>query len=606
MIKSIYELLIVNFLRIYILLPRQVKRKVVFLFIFIFTLGLVEVLSILSLSYLGMCIAVPNEIMSINYTKFILNILPFLRVFTKSPQSIALATATIVVIIMFIKNIYSAFVFMYGSKVGEDISIYAGNTILYHYLNSSYLWHLSGESASMFQALGWRGMLGQMAINLLNLYAYGFISLLLFVTLVSSTPGTICITLVVVGFIVYVLYKSIKKAIDRSGKSVADSAYKENKTILNATNGIREIIIYRQQAIFFEKFSQACELGRDGRAFLNIASTIPHWVMEVVGFSIIPATMFLMIYTKNASISEMTGVLTIIMLACWRILPLFNKSLSSVVAVRSLLPMVHHVLARLEYCKNNYVEYDIDPTNNFQFNNVIELSHVSFTYPKYSTPAIHNISMRVPKSKQVGIIGFSGSGKSTIASLLCGLFAPTSGELKIDGKPLSRQELVSYRMRIGYIPQTPYIMPGTLAENVSFSQWGKHCDEERVLRACKMAALDIVFTNQHGIYIPIGEHGAGLSGGQIQRVSIARALYTDPDVLLLDEATSSLDHATEREIIKTINELSGQITVVIIAHRLSTLEHCDIIYRVENGQIIDTGPPSEILPKYEQDLNSKI
>lgn len=600
MIKKAYDFLVANLVRIFRLLPPRLKRRVVGLFGFILLLGILEVLSILSLSFLGLSIAAPQAILSQGITKHILKIFPALIEYTKDPRTLAFMTSVIVVGITLVKNVFSAVVFTQGSKVGEDIGLHAGNTILRHYLYSSYLWHLSSESASMFQTLGWRSMLGQMVINLLNLYTYTFISLVLFITLVSSTPGTVFATLLVVGLLVYGLYKSIKGAIDRSGKVVAESAMLESQTTLNAVNGIREIIIYRQQPVFFEKFADVCELGRNGKAFLNIASAIPPWVMEVMGFALIPTTMYIMIHTRDASIVQMTGVLTLIMLACWRILPLFNRSLSNIVTVRSLLPMVHHTLERLEYCESHPLEQDVEPDPNFRFTQSIELAHVGFTYPNADLAAVEDISLSVPKGMQVGIIGPSGAGKSTLAAMLCGLLPPTAGEFRVDGRTLSPALTAAYRMSVGYVPQTPYIMPGTLADNVAFSQWGKPWDEAHILKACRMAALDVVQTHPKGIRLPIGDRGSGLSGGQVQRVSIARALYTNPEILLLDEATSSLDQATEAEIVKTINKLSGTITVIIIAHRLSTVAHCDLLYRMENGRIVDSGAPSVILPKYEE------
>lgn len=600
MVPHAYHYLVTNIVRVFRLLPRQLKRRVVELFLFILLLGMLEVFSILSLSLLGLCIAAPEAVVSHRGIQFFIKFFPALNEYAGDPRILALATSVMVVLFALVKNSFTAFVFMQGSKIGEDIGLHAGNTILHHYLNSSYLWHLTSESASMFQTLEWRSLLGHMIINLMNLYTYALISFLLFVTLVSSTPGTVIATIAAVGGLVYCLYKSIKGAIDRSGKMVADSLYQVNQTTLNAVNGIREIIIYRQQSVFFEKFAASCALSRDGKAFLNIASTIPPWVMEVLGFALIPATIYIMVCIRDASIAEMTSVLTLIMLACWRILPLFNRSLSNVVNVRSILPMVETTLDRLEYCASHPNAQNVDPDPNFSLEQSIELVNVNFTYPNGDSPAVTDVSLAIPKGKQVGIVGPSGAGKSTLAAMLSGLLPPSSGEFRVDGKALSPAQMVAYRMNVGYVPQTPYIMPGTLADNVAFSQWGKPWDEERIVEACRMAALDAVYTNPQGIRLPLGERGSGLSGGQIQRVSIARALYANPRVLLLDEATSSLDQATEAEIVNTISLLAGDITVIVIAHRLSTVAQCDIIFRVENGRIVDCGPPSSVLPKYEE------
>ena len=174
----------------------------------------------------------------------------------------------------------------------------------------------------------------------------------------------------------------------------------------------------------------------------------------------------------------------------------------------------------------------------------------------------------------------------------------SSGILHVDGKELSPEERAAYIRSIGYVPQSPYILQGTVAANVAFSQWGKPYDAEKVARACRMAALDLVEKDPRGIEYPIGERGSGLSGGQAQRVSIARALYAAPDILILDESTSALDLGTESAIMETIAALKGQLTIIIIAHRLSTVEHCDRLIWMENGRIHRIGTPQELLPEY--------
>ena len=178
---------------------------------------------------------------------------------------------------------------------------------------------------------------------------------------------------------------------------------------------------------------------------------------------------------------------------------------------------------------------------------------------------------------------------------------PENGLFLVDGEAVTGARLTAYCARVGYVPQTPYIMSGTIAENVAFSQWGKPYDEEKVRRACRMAALDVVKKDPRGIDYPIGEHGAGLSGGQAQRVSIARALYAEPEILILDESTSALDQGTEAAIMETIRRLKG-MTVIIIAHRLTTVEHCDDIVWIQDGKVVKTGPPATVLDEYRRTL----
>ena len=201
----------------------------------------------------------------------------------------------------------------------------------------------------------------------------------------------------------------------------------------------------------------------------------------------------------------------------------------------------------------------------------------------------------------IGLVGLSGSGKSTLTSLITGLLRPQQGYLSTDGKTLDTS---TERLNIGYVPQNLYLLDAALAENVAFSHWGEPLDEERVRECCHMAAMDFVDELPEGIYTPLGERGVRLSGGQIQRVGIARALYDNPELLIFDEATSALDGATEIAIQSTIKYLKQKSTILIIAHRLETVEPCDYIYWIDHGKIVLGGDSYIVLEKYKNALNA--
>jgi ABC-type multidrug transport system fused ATPase/permease subunit len=331
---------------------------------------------------------------------------------------------------------------------------------------------------------------------------------------------------------------------------------------------------------------------------LTTASPIPAWVLEVVGFTVIPVTLYLMLRFYDASMARITGVLTMIMLASWRILPILNRSLSCLVAARGVRHAAMECLAKVEYVRNNPLEASAAPDPDFVLNGDIVFQNVCFRYPAAAEDCLHDLNFTIECGKCTGIVGVSGAGKSTVVSILSGLLRPASGAMPVGGRELSPSALVAYSLQVGYVPQTPYIMPGTLAENVAFSSWGKAYDEERVLRVCRLAALDVVDKHPQGIRLPIGEKGAGLSGGQAQRLSIARALYADPALLILDEATSALDSATETAIMNTIYALPQSITTVVIAHRLSTVRNCDALLWIDGGRLVESGPAGVVLEHY--------
>ena len=233
------------------------------------------------------------------------------------------------------------------------------------------------------------------------------------------------------------------------------------------------------------------------------------------------------------------------------------------------------------FSKTEPVE-NITPDPDFHFSHSVELRDVSFNYPG-STECLHSFSLTIRKGESVAIVGPSGAGKSTVAMILAGLLEPASGIMLIDDIPLTPERREAYRNRVGYVPQNPLLLPGNIADNVALSRWGEGYDMKKVREVCGMAAMDFLADNPQGLAFSIGDGGQGLSGGQTQRVSIARALFHDPEVLVFDEATSSLDIACENVIAETIGKFKGKVTSIVIAHRLTSVEKCDGVVWMANG-----------------------
>jgi len=586
-----------DFTRIYRILPVVLQRATLWVFGYVLLQAVLEVGTILSMSFLAMSLAAPDKLLSIPAIAGVLQAFPWLDALRKDPRVFAMFIAAATSILIAAKNCIMAYVSHTTTKLGERIALFAGETIFHNFLYSPYVRHLSGDSSAMFQALSWRGELGRVVIQLMSVYIYATISIAMAITLIFFTPAIILGVIFLMGCIAVGVYRGIRSSIDVAGVESADWRRHETTATLNAMNGIREALIYRQQSVFFDEFRKSCLGGVSPRAFIGLAPAIPTWVLETAGFVVLFTSVAIMYAFLDASMARITGVLTMIMLISWRLLPLFNRSLGALVSVRSARQAALDCLVRVEDALRNPVYAQPEPDLEFLFHKQISFDNVAFRYPNAKTDSLHGITFSIFCGQRIGIVGRSGAGKSSLATLLSGLVEPTCGRFLVDDNELTPAQRSAYCTQIGYVPQNPYILAGTLAENVAFSQWGKPRDPEKVLASCKMAELDIV--EQRGIDMPLGQGGGGLSGGQAQRVSIARALYANPSILILDEATSALDTGIERSIMNTIFTLPQTITTVIIAHRLTTVERCDKIIWIDEGRICAMGSPDELLSQYE-------
>jgi ABC-type multidrug transport system fused ATPase/permease subunit len=228
------------------------------------------------------------------------------------------------------------------------------------------------------------------------------------------------------------------------------------------------------------------------------------------------------------------------------------------------------------------------------FHTSIELSNITYSYPDGHRPALDAVSLAVRKGESVGFVGPSGCGKSTLVDLVLGLFVADAGRVMVDGQDI-QQNVRAWQDQIGYVPQSVYLTDDTLRRNVAFGLANHQIDEAAVQRAIKAAQLDeFVASLPNGLETIVGERGVRLSGGEHQRIGIARALYHDPAVLVLDEATSALDAATEQGVMRAVTALQGSKTLLIVAHRISTVAQCDRLYRLEQGRVVAAGEPSQV------------
>jgi ABC-type bacteriocin/lantibiotic exporters, contain an N-terminal double-glycine peptidase domain len=312
---------------------------------------------------------------------------------------------------------------------------------------------------------------------------------------------------------------------------------------------------------------------------------------------------------------EVIPILGLYVFASYRLMPGMQQIYTNFSLIRSRWPHVAYLRSELESCVLRPVsrvkESETRPTQSFISNPapLIEFRNVTFSYPNTKTTTIDNVSFSIADNTTVGFMGETGSGKTTIIDLILGVISPDSGEILVHGKPVISHNVEAWQKSVGYVPQDIYLTDNAIAENIAFGLHKNKIDMAKVRKAAALANIadfiDGDLINQYDT--TVGERGVRLSGGQRQRIGIARALYYDPQLLVFDEATSALDYETEKSVMEAIERLSNQKSIIIIAHRLTTLQKCDLIIKVDRGRIVKSGTFDEVIRQdnKEQQNNSQ-
>ena len=305
-----------------------------------------------------------------------------------------------------------------------------------------------------------------------------------------------------------------------------------------------------------------------------------------------------LIKTSNSDLSIILPILSVYGLAAMKLLPALQIIYNSLAIVKGNLSAYEAIKEDLKRINISRINKNDSTKPVWSKHNEIILKEATFTYPGKKSPALDNISLKIKPNALVGFVGTSGSGKSTIADLISGLIIPKHGKVIIDGIPLDEQNIKLWKKKIGFVPQSIFLTEGTIAENIAFGVSEDLIDYNQIEKALKLANLyEFVSNLDKGVYSKVGERGIQLSGGQRQRIGIARTLYYDADILIFDEATSALDGITEKIIMDSIKDFTGKKTLILIAHRLKTVQKCDQIFMMEKGSVIDSGTYQKLIEK---------
>ncbi|AFY68805.1 Xenobiotic-transporting ATPase [Thalassoporum mexicanum PCC 7367] len=591
--------------RLLYILKGQERQLVLLVLLFIFT----SLLETVGIGLIGPFIAIASAPASIQQNDWSSGLYDSFQ-FSSTTQFISWF-GLFVVCVLIVKSVLNFAVqrYIFGFGFGQEAQL--RQKLIHAYLHVPYTFHLQRNTASLTQNIAIEtpnfanGVLMPSLFSLANLTVVFSLLLLLLLTDFAAT-----ISIVILLSLLSLFLYQFKTMIARWGKQKSDSSEAMIKLVNHSLGGFKETAIIGCAPYFERKMAIEARQYKMANQNFNSFRILPRNILEpalvayIVGFVV-----FSMLMERDTA--TLTSTLSVFAMASVRLLPAVSNLLGAFGNIRKHTYVVDKLyldIREVETWANDHDQANLqanvsdrqsqsrsNQAQSLSFQRQITLANIVYTYPNAPEPAIADLSLTIRKGQSIGLIGKSGAGKTTLVDIILGLLQIDQGKFSIDGVDVY-SNLRGWQDLVGYIPQSIFLIDDTIARNIAFGVPDAQVDWPRLEQAVQTAQLsELIAQLPHGLETNAGERGVLLSGGQRQRVGIARALYHGREVLILDEATAALDNETEALVTEAIKQLSSQRTVIIIAHRLSTVEHCDLICQMEQGRIVKSGSYSEVV-----------
>lgn len=573
--------------KILYILPKGDPLKLIILFMLMLVAAVLEVAGIGMIPVFVAIVADPEQVMSVEWLQPI-----FEQLDIATSQDLLLWGSIALVTIFIIKSLYIIAFNYFEARFIYHRRYTISSRLMSSYMQAPYTFHLQKNTAELLRNITQEinVLINIVVTNMLKMGREGVVAIAILIFLFTVEPliTLLVITLSGVGAGTFILLN--KKKMKEYGEEEQVRRAEMIKAVNQGLGGIKDARVLNREDEFINKFRVEAYESTRLMAYIKFIQQIPRPVVEttaVLGMLLIAV----LLVWQDRPMSAIIPILTLFAMATVRLMPSVQQIVSMYTNLRYnmvTLDPIYNDLKELEGYNAELVR-DRKSKNHLELKDKIEIKNVSYTYPESKEPALKNIFITIPKGKAVAFVGASGAGKTTMVDLILGLLDPNEGSIFVDDNDIQKS-MSAWQRNIGYIPQSIYLADETLRRNIAFGLPEKDIDEEKVRQAVKLAQLEpMVNQLPEGLETIVGEHGTRLSGGQRQRVGIARALYSDPQVLVMDEATSALDNITEKQITKAIESLKGERTLIMIAHRLTTVQNCDTLYFMEEGEILQQG-----------------
>ena len=583
-----------------ILSPKQKHQSLLVQFLIIVS-ALLEILSTL--------LIIPFISMIGNYSNFEDNL--FIKkiniyILHSNKDDLIIYISSTILLFYFLSTLINLYTINKSIKYGRIISIELTTRLFNYYLSKDILFHTKNSNSALIKKLSQeveRITFGIIDPFILLNARLILIILMLVVSLYFYSKETIIIiSIILLGY--FITYFSLQKKISFLGKKVSEDYTIMIKVILETLASIKYITILKKKNFFIQKYKSS-KTGHALSGGKNLTlSLMPRYFMEFIIFSIIIILTIITLKINDDNLHNSLLTLSFFGILGFKLLPAVQSVFYYFSTIQGNLAAFQSIDLDLQ---NSYVEIDVNhnlKTNIISHNEKISLNkdicikNLNIIYPEKKISALNNVSLTIPAKKSVAFVGKTGSGKTTLANYIMGLLNSKTGEMLVDNKIINKENLSYWQSNISFVPQDIFLLDSSIKENIAFGVEKELIDNTKIKKTIESAEMDEFIKNlEHGVETNVGNNGVKLSGGQKQRIAIARALYSDPKLLILDEATNALDGITEENIMNCIFNFSGSITVIIIAHRISTIKKCDVIYLFENGKVIDQGNFDDLMKR---------